>query len=73
MSYLEEIVLPSVNLPVKPSYNLKEACQILCTNYRGLQRLTKRGHIQVTANHRIYLHELKLFFKRKPDSYAPQQ
>ena len=65
MKYFEEVVLPSVGLPLKPSYNLKESCEILCCRYESLTLLAKKGLIRITLGKRVYSGELARFFSNK--------
>lgn len=65
MPYFEEVVLPSVGLPLKPSYNLREGCDILCCQYSQLAKLVDKGLIKITSQKRIYATEFKKFFRRE--------
>lgn len=65
MSYFEEIILPSVNLPLKASYNVMEAAQILDCNKRTLRSMCDRGEIFVTKHRRVFAKEFMRFFSKK--------
>lgn len=65
MDYFERVVLISVGLPVKPSYNLSEMCKIFCCDRRTLRRKAERGDITITENGRVYFVELQVYFSKK--------
>jgi hypothetical protein len=65
MDYFERVVLQSVELPVKPSYNLSEMCAIFCCDRRTLRRKAENGDITVTENGRVYFVELQIYFSKK--------
>lgn len=65
MSYFEEIVLPSVGLPMKGSYNAGEAAVILGCTTRTLRDMANRGEIYVTFSRKVYAREFIIFFAKK--------
>ena len=64
MSYFQSIVLPSVGLPFKDSYNLTELCKIMGCNYSSIPTLQKRG-LKIALNKRVYASELISFFEKE--------
>ena len=60
--YFSDIVLPSVGLPEKSSYNLRETSRILGVHRRTLSRYIQKGHLRASPANRVYLKELQLFF-----------
>lgn len=63
-SYFEDVVLPSVGLPLKNSYNMREACKILDCHYCTLASLAQKDLIKITAQKKIYAQEFANFFAR---------
>lgn len=63
MSYFQEVVLPSVNLPYKPTYNITEVCTILDCHYSTLASYVQKDLIKITFNRRVYATELERFFE----------
>lgn len=61
-SYFFDVVLPSVGLPRKPSYNLRETSEILGVHRSTLYRYVKEGRLQASQGNRVYLKELQSFF-----------
>jgi hypothetical protein len=64
MSYFQDIVLPSVNLPYKPTYNITEVCKILDCHYSTVASYVQKGSLKITLNRRIYAQELDRFFEQ---------
>ncbi|HID29437.1 MAG TPA: DNA-binding protein [Desulfobacterales bacterium] len=62
MSYFQDVVLPSVGLTAKSSYNIKEVSQILDCCRSTVYRMAQRGQIIITPNKRVYHAELVKFF-----------
>lgn len=65
MSYFEEVILPSVGIPKKISYNISEAARILDCNKRTLRSMAERGEIFVTKHRRVFAKEFIIFFGKK--------
>lgn len=63
MSYFEEVVLPSVNLPKKATYNIPEALIILDCSRSHLYKLNYLGHITITRDKKIYYKEFEKYFE----------
>lgn len=63
MSYFQDVVLPSVGLPYKPTYNLTEVCKILDCHYSTLASYVQKGLIKITKTRRVYAAELERFFE----------
>lgn len=65
-SYFEDVVLPSVGLPKKPSYNLAEVCRIFGVHRTTLYRMIRDGAVTAVRSHRrdyrVYLEELRRYF-----------
>ena len=60
--YFSDIVLPSVGLPEKPTYNLRETSQILGVHRTTLYRYKRQGKLRVSPANRVYSKELQSFF-----------
>jgi excisionase family DNA binding protein len=60
--YFDSMVLPSVELPLKESYNIKEVCQILGVGHRTIQRYIQDKKLIAGPHKRIYASELRRFF-----------
>jgi len=65
MSYFDEVVLPSVNLPKKTTYNIPEALIILDCTRPTLLRMHHLGHITITRDKKIYYKEFEKYFEQK--------
>lgn len=66
MSDFQEIILPSVGLPYKPTYNLTETCKILDCHYSTLAEYVDRGEITIRLpNKRVYAKDLERLFSKK--------
>lgn len=63
MSYVESIVLKSVNLPLKSSYCIEEVCRIYSCSRRTFNRMISRGELTLSPNKRIYLEDIKQHFQ----------
>jgi len=63
--YFREVVLPSVGLPYKGSYNLKEARKILGVCKVTLRTMEKRGDIYISPQKRIYAEEFSRYFNAR--------
>ncbi len=67
--YFDDMVLPSVGLPVKGSYNIVESCKILCISRITLRRWISKKVIRVVEHSgmntkRIYLEEFRKYFSQ---------
>lgn len=62
LRYLREIVLPSVNLPEKPTYNLKETAVIFGVTPRTVSRRCHAGQLRKAPGGRFYLLEVARVF-----------
>jgi len=60
--YFTQVIIPSVGIVEKSSYNINEACSILGCTRRTLNRMQQRGDITVAPNRRIYKEEFSSFF-----------
>lgn len=73
MSDFQEVILPSVGLPYKPTYNLTETCKIFDCHYSTLAEYVKKGWVKIREHNRVYAKDLEKFFektrhlKTKPD------
>ena len=65
MSYFDEVVLPSVGLPKKPTYTIPEALIILDCGRTKLFKLHHLGRITITRDKKIYYQEFVNYFNKK--------
>lgn len=61
-AYFEDIILKSVDIVFKPTYNYKETCLILDCHFSTFKRLLKKGLIHTSPHRRIYVEELIQYF-----------
>lgn len=64
-SYFRKIVLPSVGLPEKGSYNIHEACRILGVSRATVYRMLKDGRLRQEGNDsipKVYHQEFEKYF-----------
>jgi len=64
MSFFQAIVLPSVELPNKPTYTIKETLTIIGCSRTTLYRKIHRGELTLTPDKRIYKQDLENYFGR---------
>lgn len=62
--YFKDVVLKSVDLPYKGSYNLKEAMLILGVCAPTLRTMERRGDIVISPQKRVYAEEFRRYFNR---------
>lgn len=60
--YFLEVVLPSVGLPDKPTYNIPELMKIMDCDRSTLWKMNKLGKITITQHKRIYRKDIIGFF-----------
>jgi len=65
MSYFDEVVLPSVGLSKKPTYNIPEALIILDCSRPTLLKMHHLGHITITRDKKIYYKEFEKYFEQQ--------
>lgn len=61
-NYFKDVVLPSVGLPYKPTYSIKETIKILDCSRNTFYKKVGRGEITVTKDKRVYAKELENYF-----------
>ena len=72
-NYFREMVLPSVGLPLKNSYNMKELASIFDCHLATVYRMAERGQIRITPMKKVYLKELESFFHKKHPCKAEEE
>jgi hypothetical protein len=65
MSYFKEIVLPSVGVSYKPTYNVTEGCKICNCHYSTFMGYVKKGLIEIMPTGRIYAKSFELLFEQR--------
>ncbi len=65
MSYFDEVVLPSVGLKKKATYNIPEALIILDCSRPTLLKMHHLGRITITRDKKIYYQEFVNYFNEK--------
>ena len=60
--YFERIILPSVGLPKKGTYNLTEVAKILGVHRHTVRRYHKQGKLTVSPTRKVYILDLLNFF-----------
>ena len=66
--HFKDVVLPSVGLPPKTSYNIPESLKIFDCSRSYLWKLNHLGVITITQNKRIYYKDFENYFS-KPTHY----
>lgn len=62
MSFFREVVLPSVELPNKPTYSIPEALLLLGCSRSTFYRKIAKGHLTLSPDKRIYRQEFENYF-----------
>jgi hypothetical protein len=65
MSYFQSVVLPSVGVPYKPTYNISEGCKICDCHYSTFMAMAEKGLIEIKPTKRIYAKAFEALFERK--------
>lgn len=61
-NYFEEIILPSVGIKKKGTYNLSEVSEILGVHRSTIRRYNKSGRLAISPSRKVYHYELIKFF-----------
>lgn len=66
--YFKNVVLPSVDMPYKPTYSIAEAMKIFDCKRDAFYRKVGLGMITVTKDKRIYVKEFENYFSHCEDT-----